>query len=233
MFTVSYTNSFFLVNNSFFDFDGNQSNLNNYNLYEIIRIMNAIFMIIGCTMLLVRVWLLEYKLKEQLGYRGRYISRFLNYFFWGAMMCSFENTVLNLILVVAFPFMLISLISFDIRFFNDVIKKIDTRIGTVNIGWMTLERITLHTPMVIVGFIWFIPNLHNYIPGPDIYSVIAGIIFAVGSYMLFDHRWVEKEKLGIIIFVGIIFFVLTIVGGLWLTIPPENFVELVFPDIIT
>ncbi len=187
--------------------------------------MNPIYLIFGTSILLLRIWLLEYKLKEELGYRGRYISRFLNYFYWAAMMCSFENLVLNLILAVDFPFMLISLVSYDIRFFSDVIQKKEERIGNKKIGWMTLERITLHTPMVITGLTWYIMGLHSIIPGPNIYSVIAGTILSVGSYILFDHRWIEREKLGYILFVGIWISIVAVVSVLWITIPSENFID--------
>ena len=77
----------------------------------------GIFPILGSLMLIFRIWLCEVKLVRELEFRRRYLSRFMGYFFWVAMVLDFQNDIFNLIIITELVGNIIYLVGWDIPFF--------------------------------------------------------------------------------------------------------------------
>ena len=74
-------------------------------------------LVIGICFLIFRIWLTEFKLKEELEFRRHYLSRFLNYYYCLALISSFSWDIFNFILISETIAMIIAFIGWDIPFF--------------------------------------------------------------------------------------------------------------------
>lgn len=158
---------------------------------------------IGVVSLILRIWLCEFYLKEELGYRRRYISRILAIYFSITMIYNFRNPVFNIICIWSIPFLIFALLGWDTRFFirwrND---KVEAWRGKR--GWMLFERITLHIPMLIVSLYLCIIDFTGFLLPPNsiIETTFNGNPFFVlsfasillyGSYLIFDSRFADRH----------------------------------------
>ena len=150
--------------------------------------MSWIFPILGSLMLIFRIWLCEVKLVRELEFRRRYLSRFMGYFFWVAMVLDFQNDIFNLIIITELVGNIIYLVGWDIPFF---IKLKDCEYIERHHFWMVIERLTLHPPIIAAG-------IRMYIVGPktfvafDSYGFFAAIVLVFGSWCLWDERFTKK-----------------------------------------
>lgn len=155
--------------------------------------------IIGFVGLLFRLWLVEFEVNKELDYRKRYLSRFMNYYFFMGLM--FENSlmVFNLITVTVLPFVIIAILSWDRKWFK---RYHGYELSSRKKFWLVVERSTLHVPLLIGGIIPYFTGISTFILGDfssffDFYAIIsfivAGFIIFV-PYILFDIRWSKKHK---------------------------------------
>ncbi len=145
--------------------------------------------ILGWIMLIFRIWLAEFKLKDELQFRRHYLSRFVNLYMWIALILNLESYTFNLIVITCFPVMIVT--SFwDIKFYTNF-KKRDY--WEKNKMWLLVERLTLHPPMLILGLFFYISGIlpyFNYSRG--VWPVIIAISFVYLAFFLLDKRWTEK-----------------------------------------
>jgi hypothetical protein len=152
--------------------------------------MNLYLLIFGIVGLVFRIWLCEIKLKKELEFRSRYVSRFLTYYYFIAMMLSFEVYAFNLMIVISLPMMLIITVFFDIPF---MIKFGDKENEVNNRGWLFIERFTLHPPLIITGIYWFIIDLTvAFDPFPNILDILLCYGIILVTYSQLDVRWKKK-----------------------------------------
>ena len=143
----------------------------------------------GVMALLFRVWLTEVKLRDILGTKRRHLSRFCNYFFLLAMILSFQNSVFLLITVFSAPAMLISFFIFDVPFLKHDVPRF-----TPYRGWLIIERLTVHIPIAIYGFYFYLTfDLIKYFQMLTIVNFGFGIAFTATALLMFDPRIRKRE----------------------------------------
>ena len=164
--------------------------------------------LLGTLYVLFRLWLVEYKLKEELEFRRHYLSRMLAYFTGLVILFDYKNMLMNFIIIIALPVVIVSIIGWDCLFFVKFSKRTYWK---KNHGWLLVERITMHFPMTAIGillYIWGLPTL----------SVLEVLQFAIYTipvlylwFMVVDKRWSERYiwPTGLNIF---IFATLSIIG---------------------
>jgi hypothetical protein len=155
-----------------------------------IIMLDHILSIIGAFFLVFRIWLVEYKLEDELQFRKNYVSRILNYYFCIALLLAFRAPIFNLAIIGALPMMVISFVGWDSLFFIKFKKRTYWK---KNHGWLLLERITLHPPMIPVAIWMYYKGFQNFVPPPmnPWVFVAVGILF-FGPFLLMDKRWTEK-----------------------------------------
>lgn len=139
---------------------------------------------IGVCFLIFRFWLSTFKLKDELQFRRFYVSRLVNYFFCLCIIFNLQNPVFNVILAVCFPAMIFTS-TWDVNFYRhfkgrDYWKK--------NKGWLLVERITMHPPILIGGLYIYITGIWNYVPPRDLITFVIGILLVYPTSYLLDIR---------------------------------------------
>ncbi len=162
--------------------------------------MNIYLFLFGIIGLFFRIWVNEIKLKQQLKYERHFTSRFLAEYLFIAMIFSFENDTMNLIVACSYPMMAICIFVFDIPFFVKLgqNKSVLPEGGEFNPEkvdvWVILERLTLHIPIVIVGSIWYPQGLKVAIfPDLKVVSMIIALVLVFGIFIFVDPR-IRKKK---------------------------------------
>ena len=160
--------------------------------------MNAVISTIGALLLIWRIWIVKKRLNDILAHRKCYISRITNYFYFIAMILSFESDIFNLIIVSALPVIIVGV------FVNDIPAYINFNKDYANENRKTkfliiLEGISLHPPIIITGIIFYVTDLKivfsSLIPISLNSGVIFGSVYLLGflPLILFDIRWKEGK----------------------------------------
>ncbi len=154
--------------------------------------MNWVLFSLGIVFLIFRIWITEFKLREELQFRRHYLSRFLNYYYGVALLWGFTANLFNFILIADWLPMIIAFIGWDMPFFIKFKRRTYWE-NEKNRVWLLIERATLHPPM-IGTIIWMIFNgLHSYVDASHlvIYTLI-GSVFVFLPWFLLDHRWTKN-----------------------------------------
>ena len=156
------------------------------------ELFSAIISVIGAFGLIFRIWLVQVKLKEELIVDQWHLSRTLVYALCLALVLGFGDNLFTLIVAVALPTMIGAFLSYDITFLFSRFQKEEK--WQKNKGWVLIERLTLHPPMIIGGFYAFSQHLPSLLASfPDYGMLMAGIILIYGEFFLLDPRWVIKQ----------------------------------------
>jgi hypothetical protein len=153
-------------------------------------VFHEIAMFIGITLLLFRVWLVEIKLQEELQFRRRYFSRFFAYYTCLALAFGLSLYPLNIIVMVAFPILLVTSI-WDINFYRRFNSQ---AYWTKNRGWLLIERATMHPPVVLVAVFMILDGARNYIEPPNLLLMVLSVVLLFIPFFLFDERWRKRYK---------------------------------------
>ncbi len=168
--------------------------------------------VLGSIGLVFRYWVTNIKIRDLLQHRIGHLSRFLSYIFFIAMILNFENNIFTLMVIGAFPTMIVAFLSFDLNFYNSIFRKDWAKRLEINETgnfkekhktqkmrlWIFLERITMHIPLIILGTYFYIevgvkeffmPNLHFI-------TILIAFIFILGSFFVLDPRWIKFEDDG-------------------------------------
>lgn len=146
--------------------------------------------IIGAIGLIFRVWLVEFKLEEELQFRRHYLSRILNFYFFIAMILNFENSYFNFFINCEIYVITVSFLGWDTLFFYKFNRRTYWK---KNHGWLIIERLTLHIPIIIVGWWMFASDPKNFVDMTQLWdSLIIMIILGFGPWLLWDKRWTEN-----------------------------------------
>jgi len=149
--------------------------------------MSVALLIIGVLFLIFRIWLIEFKLKDELQFRRHYLSRFLNYYYCFALISSFTWDLFNFILISETIPMIIALIGWDIPFF---IKFKKQNYWEKNKVWLIIERATLHPPMIGTVIWMFFSGLKTFVDSSNLFIIlIITLILGLLPYFLLDRRW--------------------------------------------
>ena len=152
--------------------------------------MSVALLIIGVSFLLFRIWLTEFRLREELEFRRHYLSRFLNYYYCLALISGFSWDVFNFILISETIPLIIALIGWDIPFF---VKFRGKNYWEKNRAWLIIERATLHPPMIATVIWMFISGLKSFVDSSNLIPfIIITLILGLLPYFLFDQRWTKN-----------------------------------------
>lgn len=147
-------------------------------------------LIIGTVYVLFRMWLAEIKLKDELEFRKRYLSRYLSYYAGLVVVFNFENVIFNFITIAASPVVLVSIIGWDSLFFVKFNKR---TYWEKNKGWLLVERATMHIPMIIIAI--YLLVVHG-LPSLTWIEAIRIVVYAFAILYLWffvvDKRWYER-----------------------------------------
>ncbi|MBN2155302.1 MAG: hypothetical protein JW776_04615 [Candidatus Lokiarchaeota archaeon] len=144
--------------------------------------------IFGGVFFLFRLWLSMFKLKDELQFRRFYVSRLVNYYFCLMLIFNFQSIVFNVIVATCLPAMLFTTI-WDVKFYQNFKKR---NYWKKNRGWLFVERLTMHPPILITGLYMYITGISTYIPNDQIVPFIIGIVITFGSSFIFDIRLRKK-----------------------------------------
>ena len=154
--------------------------------------MNWFLFLVGGVFLIFRIWVTEFKLREELQFRRHYLSRFLNYYYGVALLLGFSSNLFNFILIADWLPMIIAFIGWDIPFFLKFKRRTYWK-NKKNRVWMLIERATLH-PFMIGTIVWmYVKGLHSYVDTSMLLVlVIIGSLIVFLPWFLLDHRWTKN-----------------------------------------
>ncbi|MBN2155301.1 MAG: hypothetical protein JW776_04610 [Candidatus Lokiarchaeota archaeon] len=144
--------------------------------------------VIGSLFLGFRIWLSFFKLRDELGFRRFYVSRFVNIYTCLMMVAGGSVKFLNCIVAACFPAMIITTI-WDISFYR---RFKDRTYWKKNRKWVIVERITLHPPTQILGIWMYATGLERFFPMGDFLNLIIGSGLVYLTTILFDVRILKK-----------------------------------------
>jgi len=146
--------------------------------------------ILGFAFLLFRIWLVEIKLTDELQFRRRYFSRFFTYYTALALVFGLSFYPLNVMVMIAFPIILVTSI-WDINFY----RRFKTQTyWAKNRGWVLVERLTLHPPVVIVALFMIFNDARNFIQPPNLLLMMLDALVLFLPFFLLDARWTRRYK---------------------------------------
>ena len=146
--------------------------------------------ILGFLFLLFRIWIVEFKLIEELQFRRKYFSRFFSYYMCLALVFGLGFWPFNVMVMVAFPILVVTSM-WDINFFRRVSSQDHWK---TNRRWGILERSTLHPPVVLVAIYMILMGARNYIQPPNLILMTVIIIGLLLPFFLVDVRWTERYR---------------------------------------
>ena len=149
--------------------------------------------LLGATGLILRYWLDEKKLVDELQFRRHYASRILTYYAFIAMMLNLKCGIMNMAVMLDFPVIVISIIGWDSLFF---VKFKRRTYWEKNHGWLIVERLTMHPPLLALQLYMVFTGPMNYI-NPDnlVWEFICAVLLGYLPWLLWDKRWKEKDFL--------------------------------------
>ena len=146
--------------------------------------------IVGIIFLLFRIWIVEFKLVEELQFRRRYFSRFFAYYMCLALAFGLAFWPFNVMVMVAFPILLVTSI-WDINFFRRFRFQDHWK---TNRRWGIIERSTMHPPVVVVAIYMILTDARNYIQAPNLILMVAVVVLLFSPFFLTDVRWTKRYK---------------------------------------
>ncbi|MFW9837982.1 MAG: hypothetical protein ACFFE7_10705 [Candidatus Thorarchaeota archaeon] len=149
-----------------------------------------VMVILGVFFLLFRVWIVEFKLVEELQFRRRYFSRFFSYYTCLALAFGLGFWPFNVMVIVAFPILVVTSI-WDINFMRRFMSQ---DYWATNRKWGFVERVTLHPPVVAVSIYMILMDARNYIQPPNLILMAVMIIGLLLPFFLVDVRWTKRYK---------------------------------------
>lgn len=166
--------------------------------------------IIGIIFLAFRLWLVESKCKDWLGTRRRFFSRMETYYMCIALIFQLRSITFNALIIQFIPSMIFISVWFDILFLvnikKDAISKMNLK--PMDTFWLIVERVTLHVPIIILGFWMVFDGVFQYVNfSQGWWPYIIDIPLIFGAYFLMDERLSKKMDwpLGpIIVFFGVL-----------------------------
>jgi len=144
--------------------------------------------IFGVAFLIFRVWLVEFRLVDELQFRRHYLSRFMNYYAGLALVFGLTIDVLNIIVIISFPILVVT-VGWDINFYRNFKNR---AYWTKNKRLMLLERLTLHPPVFLLGLFMILAGAQSYICPPNLSIIGLAAILLYIPFFLFDDRWRKK-----------------------------------------
>jgi hypothetical protein len=139
---------------------------------------------IGIPFFIFRFWLSTFKLKDELEFRRFYVSRLVNYFFCFSIIFNLKNPVFNVILAVCFPAMIFTS-TWDVKFYRRFKGRTYWK---KNKGWMLVERISMHPPILAGGLYIYLTGIWNYVPPRDLVTFTIGILVVYPTSFFLDVR---------------------------------------------
>ncbi|MFW9803097.1 MAG: hypothetical protein ACFFFC_10620, partial [Candidatus Thorarchaeota archaeon] len=137
-----------------------------------------------------RIWLDEFKLKDELLFRRRYFSRFFSYYLGIALLLGLGVYPFNIMVMVAFPILVVTSI-WDINFFRRFKSQTYWK---KNRHWGLIERITMHPPVVLVSVLMILDGARKYIQAPNLIIMFVTIFTLFIPFFIFDERWRSRYK---------------------------------------
>jgi len=150
----------------------------------------ALLVAFGIAFFIFRVWIVEFKLKEELDFRRRYFSRFFSYYTCLALAFGLMAFPFNLMVMLAFPILVVTSV-WDINF----VRKFNSQPHwEEKKKWAILERATLHPPVVILAIYMILTDARNYILPPNLVIMVIYAVILFLPFFLIDKRWTKRYK---------------------------------------
>ena len=124
--------------------------------------------IIGISFLIFRIWIVEFKLVEELQFRRRYFSRFFAYYTCLALAFGLGFWPFNVMVMIAFPILVVTSI-WDINFVRQFRYQDHWK---ANRRWGFIERSTMHPPVVVLAIYMILTDARNYIQPPNLILMV-------------------------------------------------------------
>jgi hypothetical protein len=151
--------------------------------------MNYTISVIGALFLIFRFWLTQDKLKDEFEWRKFYISRNVNFQLCLAMITGFENPIFNQIIITCWPVMILTTV-WDFNFFSAFKKRTYWK---KNRGWLLVERLTLHPPILIIGGWMYLQGLTRWFPRElSFLPSIPAMMLIILPFFFMDARWTSR-----------------------------------------
>jgi hypothetical protein len=150
----------------------------------------AVLVAFGIGFLLFRIWIVEFKLVEELQFRRRYFSRFFSYYTCLALAFGLSFWPFNVMVMVAFPILVVTSV-WDINFMRRFSSQ---DYWANNRRWGLVERVTLHPPVVVVAIYMILMGARNYIQPPNLVLLVLVVILLFLPFFILDLRWTERYK---------------------------------------
>jgi hypothetical protein len=144
----------------------------------------------GVSFLIFRIWIVEFKLVEELQFRRRYFSRFFSYYTCLALVFGLGFWPFNVMVMVAFPILVVTSM-WDVNFFRRISSQDYWR---TNRRWGIIERGTMHPPVVVVAVYMILMDARNYIQPPNLVLMAIIIIGLFLPFFFLDVRWTKRYK---------------------------------------
>lgn len=149
---------------------------------------DLLFPLIGLVFFSFRIWLVIFKVKDELQFRRFYVSRLVNFYFCLMLIFNFKSVIFNVIVAVCFPAMIMTSL-WDINFYRGFRSR---EYWKKNRSWVFLERVTMHPPILIGGLSLYIIGLQYFVPPTNIIPFFLGILLVYSSSFLLDIRLRKK-----------------------------------------
>ncbi|MFW9867038.1 MAG: hypothetical protein ACFFEN_13160 [Candidatus Thorarchaeota archaeon] len=163
-----------------------------------------LFPIIGIVFISFRIWLVIFKVKDELQFRRFYVSRLVNFYFCFMLIFNFKNPIFNVIVAVCFPAMIFTSL-WDINFYKGFKSR---NYWEKNKNWVLIERMTMHPPILVGGLSLYIIGLQKFIPSNDLVPFLLGILIVYLTSFLLDIRlrkrynWPNGRNLFLVMFIS-------------------------------
>lgn len=166
------------------------------------------FPIVGIIFISFRIWLVLFKIKDELQFRRFYVSRLVNFCFCIMLIFNFQSSIFNVIVAICFPAMIFTSL-WDVNFYK-TFKSRDY--WEKNKYWVLIERLTMHPPILIGGLSLYLLGLQNFVPPNNLIPFFLGILIVYPSSFLLDIRlrkrynWPNGRNLFLVMLISTLLF---------------------------
>lgn len=151
--------------------------------------MNYLLSMTGALGLIFKLWLTEFKLRDELQFRRHYLSRTVNYHLFIAMTLGFESVIFNSVIFTCFPVMILTTV-WDYNFYKNFRHR---TYWEKNRGWLVVERLLLHPPILAAGLWIYLSGIETFIPRSEsFFPYMMAMLLVFVPFFVFDERWASK-----------------------------------------
>jgi hypothetical protein len=155
--------------------------------------LSFIWMALGATFFIFRIYLVEFHLAQILKAKKFYLSRYLNLMLCLFLVLNLSSNILALTIFISFWSILYIFFIEDISFFIKSLRismNIKKQNETKNCQdiWVIIERITLRLPILCTGVWSLISQPPFFLTKVQSFDILVGTTLNFGLFLIFDPR---------------------------------------------